>query len=772
MDPKGTMGPKGRLGFLARRLTAFALAMAVVLPLAACGKEPTSGNVTQKEWVYVPEFLNLEEENVSYYDMKIAGNNVYYTSWVLNEETGEGSESFCRYSLTDRKMEEVPLNWKEKQENESVRSFSLGNDGSIYVMTYSYNLTPGSQDEYQTRQALYRFDAQGNQIFCTDLTEKLSENPENSYVNSMEVDAQGRLYVCTETAVWLYDGEGNYQGEISLASVADGWINGMGCGRDGKVYLNCYSQGANYGYMLVELDFDGKKTGATYSDFPRSNGNSIIPGVTKDFLVYDEASVYEYDLATQTKELLFDWLDSDMNGSVVRNIGLLEDGRFVVIYEDWESDDNGIALLTKTKGSEVVQRENILIGTMYGASDLRAAAVKFNKGNDKYRISIKEYMDTENVEDYESALNDAIANMNNDLTSKNGPDIIDLSGVNIRQLAAKGVFEDLSPYLEKSSVLNRADFLENILEAYTYSDSLVCIPAHIMVSTLAGDGAELGGKKGWTVAEMIQYADAHPDAELFDGLSKSTMMMYLMMFNEDAFIDWTNGKCNFESDQFKSLLEFVNRFPEDIDYDSDRPSTPNLIQRGEVLLDTVGMSDFEAVQIPIEEFKGNAAFIGFPTVDGSTGHALNANELYAISAKSGHKEGAWAFIESYLTREENGRYWYGFPTIQRKLDAMIADATKVETYIDENGNEAVSSGTSSISYQDGWRYTYHTTTQEEVDIVLALLKEAKPVSYNYGSEIINIINEEAEPYYKGQKSIDEVVKVIQSRIDIYVNQNQ
>ena len=49
----------------------------------------------------------------------------------------------------------------------------------------------------------------------------------------------------------------------------------------------------------------------------------------------------------------------------------------------------------------------------------------------------------------------------------NCPDILDLSGLNIKQLAAKGVFEDLNGYLEKSEKLSREDFLENILEAYT-----------------------------------------------------------------------------------------------------------------------------------------------------------------------------------------------------------------------------------------------------------------------------------------------------------------
>ena len=38
------------------------------------------------------------------------------------------------------------------------------------------------------------------------------------------------------------------------------------------------------------------------------------------------------------------------------------------------------------------------------------------------------------------------------------PDILDLSNLDVKELASKGVFEDMTPYLEKSSVLSKDDF--------------------------------------------------------------------------------------------------------------------------------------------------------------------------------------------------------------------------------------------------------------------------------------------------------------------------
>ncbi len=293
-------------------------------------------------------------------------------------------------------------------------------------------------------------------------------------------------------------------------------------------------------------------------------------------------------MKSQTSTELLSWLDSDINGSNVQGFWGLEDGRILAVTTDYEADENGIALLTKTKASEVPQKETILIGSLFGDSNIQSAAVKFNKSNDKYHISIREYLNYNDYDgnDYQTFMTDGINRMNNDITSNNCPDILDLNGLNIKQLAAKGVFEDLNGYLEKSGKLSREDFLANVLEAYTVDGKLVSIPYSFQIATVAGKGSEVGTEMGWTIDELVAYADAHPDAQLFDNASKEQIMLNLMVYNADYFIDWATGECNFDTDEFKSILNFVNRFPnqEDIKWDEDDMSTPNKIQKGQVLL--------------------------------------------------------------------------------------------------------------------------------------------------------------------------------------------
>lgn len=777
-----------------RKWKAYFMALSLVSMTAfmtACGAAETDSGKDKdsdtreeaKEWVYVPEFTELEDENASYYDMKFAGDCLYYESYSFDEETGVSSQSICKYSLADKSISrvEVPLSPSESGEDGSysgqgINAFSVAEDGSVAVVLNNYRSDPNGN--YESWMTFAKYDAEGNEIFSCDMREVMGDDEENQYIRSILTDAQGRFYLPADSKIWLFDAEGNSCGAAEMNAGGNSWINSSGVGRDGKAYICYYSyDGNSSSYNLTEVDFDKRALGTTYANFPGGNGELLSAGVEKDFIVHNGSTVYEYDMETQTSEELFDWLDSDINGSFVQAVGVLEDGRILAIIQDWSTDENSIALLTKTPASQVAQKEQILIGTMSSGSDLQAAAVKFNRSSDKYHVSIKEYIDYNNWN--ENSWNDAITSLNNDLTSQNCPDIIDLSGLNIAQLAAKGVFEDLAPYLEKSTVLSREDYLENILEAYTYDGKLVSIPGYFEMQTVIGRTSDVGTEMGWTLSELMAYADAHPNAQIFDGVTKEYIMQYCMMYNEDSFIDWEKADCNFDTQEFKDLLAFVNRFPEEYNWSENDASEATKIQNGEVLLSNAYIYDFDQIQMYYEMFGGEITCIGFPTADGSAGCALQAGDTYAITSKSKEKDAAWSFIESYLGEQDSDNRGFGFPTRKTDLNKMVEEATKVEYLLDENGNQIldengepiVMGGGSSIGYQDGWSYTFRVPTQEEVDLVLELMEVAKPVSYNGNNEILNIINEEAAAFFSGQKSVDEVASIIQSRVKIFVSEN-
>lgn len=770
-----------------KRAVSVSLAAVMAFSLTARGKEEEKKEETP-EYSYVPQYIELESGQ-SYWRSILMGNSFYSQVNNWDDATGTSSQKLMRYSIEEGKLGEGTA-VLEITGGDDIQSFTVDKEGNFYLTKIKYPVLEEGEEYgeeyYENRQTfLSKYDPQGQQVYEQEITEQLKEDEEHNYVDTLLADDEGRIYVTTSDWIRLFDKDGKYAGKVSEEG---SWYSGLGQGKDGKVYASYYDNNSEgNSYVLAEVDFAGKKLGKVYKNFIGGNNSGILtPGIEKDFLVQDGTNVYEYDLATETAEKLFNWLDCDINGNYIEKMGVTEDGRLIVIVNDWSTGEYDMALLEKKKTAELPVKETITIGALSESYDVKEAVVAFNKSNDKYRVRIKTYLDTNNwsQENYQNA----ITNLNNDIISgSNCPDILDLSSLNIRQLAAKGVFEDLAPYLDKSSSLSREDYLENILESLTINGKLVTIPYSFGIQTVLGKTEDVGDKMGWTLEEMIAFGEEHSGVQLFDYADKPTILTYCLSYNEAAFIDWETGECKFDSPEFKQLLEFVNKFPDEYDWESGGDkSTPEKLAAGEILLKPAYISSYDDMQYEIAQFNGEpVTCIGFPDVSGGSGCQMYVSKIYAISSQSQHKEGAWEFIESVLSKEPDDRSGDGFSTRKEVLAKQREEATKVTYVTDENGEPVLDEEGNPIEENGGgggitiyggsgggWSYSYHRTTEEEADLVDALIAAAVPASMDSNSQVINIITEEADGYFKGQKSVDDVAGIIQSRIQLYVNENR
>lgn len=162
----------------------------------------------------------------------------------------------------------------------------------------------------------------------------------------------------------------------------------------------------------------------------------------------------------------------------------------------------------------------------------------------------------------------------------------------------------------------------------------------------------------------------------------------------------------------------------------------------------------------------DAACVGFPTADGRGGHLLFTGDAYGVAAVSEHKEGAREFIEEFLTGEKSELYYVTlyteFTTFKKPLYEKIESTIEAGKGYDHFSMRI---------YEDGWTFRYHALTWEEVDLMLDMIPDAVPFFSVQDDEIIKIINEEAPAYYTGQKGVENVVSVIQNRVQLYVSEN-
>jgi len=278
---------------------------------------------------------------------------------------------------------------------------------------------------------------------------------------------------------------------------------------------------------------------------------------------------------------------------------------------------------------------------------------------------------------------------------------------------------------------------------------------------------------GWTIEDLVNLVKSKPQGtEAFEYAGKESMLSMLCIYGMNQFVDWETGKCSFDSDTFVQMLEFANTMPNEseIVFDESAPSTPEKIQSAQLLLTNANISDVASYQMYQSMYGEPITFIGYPTQSG-TGSAITSGEvLLAMSSKSKNKEAAWEFIRGFLTSDyQNSTDIWSFPILKTALDAKFKTAMTPEYYEDENGNQVEQIKTS-WGYND-FNVDIYAATQEDVDAVMKLINGVDSV-YEMDNNMYSIISEESAAFFAGQKNAKEVADVIQSRIQIYVNENR
>lgn len=765
-------------------------AVLAVTALAGCGdstKDANKANNTSSEkeegFVYVPTwfdwgFEKSDNDWINTYGI-INGQMIgIYQSY--DDTTYESKQELLAMNLEDGTLTRIPVVLENT--NQYVNCFTLMEDGTALVCADEYTWDEKTQTG-ESNYTILHLDAEGqvlNTIDLTPLYQEMLDKYEWAYPQNMIADGDGVVYVQFDQEIVAL----NEDGSRNFGVEASNYIHSMGQMPDGSIYIVYYGQD---GYELAVIDKSAKALGTSYK--VSSNINGFFE-VSEDNVIYysDGSSVRSWDLDTEESEVLFDWLDSDINGNYINGISCVSEDTVYAYYSDWETSEESFIKLDKTDRSQVKEKKTITLASLTNVgSDMTADIVAFNRANEEYHIDVIYYLDYNSMSDsdwqnYEQFLSDAVTRMKNDLTGTNPPDIISLSDsyISMEDLAAQGILEELTPYLEKAGY-SEEDFVSGVVNSYKVDGKLYSLPTKFSLYTALADSAVVGTEPGWTLEDVLEVVKNLPEGtEFMSRTTQSGFVSQCLMFGYDTFIDSANAECHFDSPEFKALLEIAKEFPKEYDYDEDAPSDPILLSSGELLMTVESISELSDIQLCQAYFGDKTpTFIGLPGADGNGTLIQPYDSTYAICTKSDEKEAAAQFIVGLLTEEYDpaARFSWGFPVLEQALEDYIADEIDVvylkdengELILDEEGNPIPEGGSSGIGWGD-WEYTYRPCTQEDADILMELINGSNG-TYNYNTELFSIITEELEPYFSGQKTADEAAAIIQNRISLYLIEN-
>ncbi len=562
------------------------------------------------------------------------------------------------------------------------------------------------------------------------------------------------------------------------------FAEGILCAGNNKVIVwGSTSSNYNFGqirYCLVDLE-TGKISALDemeYINIPLRN----LTYCNGNLVTVTDGGVYNIDVEGGTCKMALSFNCSVCNRYLASNSELkyADDNTFLFSYSLGYVGANQIpfAICTFTKSSEYpAAGRNIL--TVASTEDLdysiSEAIMRFNSESDTSFMLFDNRYKTNSEIDYANTDNTdqaALKNLNSyaavsdrltmDILAGEGPDILITNGAN-EQLSKKDYFIDLSDYLKNESGVSEADYFTNAIEASKFNGSLYQLPIGFYVDCFLAPSDAFGSKNGLTFEEYIQMVktvcngtDPVYDHQL--AFSRTEVATKLFANTSEKYIK--DGKIDVNCDDFKAILDYCKDLPtkgfyegKDVDAEWEDLMTSKENMRVQPTV-VYGFYEYEAFT---EKFK-DAVICGYPSVDGRPA-TIGSDMAVSISSHTSDESSCKKFLSILLSEDIQKTLFMNIP-INKKCakDLALLEIEEHNGTVDANeGNKFAKAG-------------------KKVDASLAdkyieQLSTATTSGFVYHS-ISLIIYEEIPAYFEGQKSFEEVAKVINDRAQTVLNERK
>lgn len=653
------------------------------------------------------------------------------------------------------------------EKNQYLSSITIEENNTFIGM-----VTTDNQTENQTNLELIRFDIDGKELLRMNIKESLCLE-QDTLTNRIFLDNKGDILLFGNSKVYILNQDFKL---INDVKIEDGWqIADIALAKNGQVI--CVENQQNVAEISTRariFDIEKGKWGDKIKIACNSYSGSdyVMDGIDADIYYKDNSGIYSYNIENKESNKLLDYEASYITLEEADSMVPMENGKFLgVISGDVTEDNTGLVVYSKVDPASLANRKNIIYGGIAIKEKSKNAIMAFNKKNKDYKIEIKDYIEEK----------DPIGRLNADILAGNAPDILELQSLLVQKYVQIGLLESLTPYFERDAEISTDDMIDSVLEAMKIDNELYYVCSSFSLNTVAARTRDVGNKRGWTFSEMKALLEEKDgDVSLFydtDEMSKLGLLYYFLETGQADYVDWKTGECTFNSQEFMDMLQYCNNKGSDKEKDvSDTEemelidSTPSRIRAGEVLLYVDRGLTLKQVQVDRQLFDEDITYIGYPN-ESEQGSYLVPGTPIGISSTSDVKDKAWEFVRTFVTKEYQGRNvdLDMLPTRQDCFDMNIQANMTTKTYTDEFGNVVE-------PLNDTWNWGsvelhYKPVSQEEVNAFVDLIDNTTKVVYN-DDEITDIVFEEAQVYFEEDRSLEETIKIIQKRVETYVNEQK
>lgn len=732
------MSSKGRIA-----KAAAGIFLLCALALGSCGREEEP----EPEYGYLPTFVSVpagDSRNVSYLQCDFAEEGIYMVTSgmggavsLYDPDSGEKQKLF---SLPDNVWAQKILAGGSDRERLflcAAEVYGKDDNGVINPKDISY--------------ALQCYSDQG-QLLWENILDEYSGDKELSPLMIKLITAEdGRVFVAADTYLYVFSVQGEQIGrveypidnaETSAASAV------LASDKEGMVYLVALSRPPVGG--LEDLGqykiYQWNEEAQSLDEMAAVEGKMPLQAAGGTGLFFhDRITAYIYNTQSGEMEPAFSLEENLISYYQIDKLLAQENGWEMLLHVN-----SGMQTVSLKWGPKEEGRF-LSIASVSVSSDLNQRILLFNQRHPEYLLQVRAY----GTNDYQ----DRLQQIQLSLVGKNPPDLVEVwSTREYLNYARKGWLEDLTTYVEKSENISLEDFVPRLREAMTVQGGFYALPQEFYISTLAIPKSLAEGRDSWDIEEFLDFMEAYPNAYFVvrgSGLQdnqterKKSILHIALRRGLAGFVDLERGKVDLDNDRFRSLLARVDGLRIDENLGLSKNDLERRVSDGEILMPAVSLDSANRLLWLEDEQRREMALIGYPGAEREDGGGIiYISTPTGISSSSRNKEGAWSYLEELMTEEADIEYASGFPARQEQLENMLRQMHDKEDAADENAMWQ--------RYADMTRGAIDTAVLEDPTV----------------SQLLGIISEEATDYFSGVKSLDEVIDIMESRAELYFNENK
>ncbi|MBQ6272575.1 MAG: hypothetical protein IJK65_12760 [Clostridiales bacterium] len=315
--------------------------------------------------------------------------------------------------------------------------------------------------------------------------------------------------------------------------------------------------------------------------------------------------------------------------------------------------------------------------------------------------------------EFNRARGEASTTLMADIVSGKGPDVL-LDGSDYMEIQSPKYLVDLKGKIDELK-LNKDEYFLHVFEMAELEGKEYFLPLQFSLSGFLLTEEIAENRKGVKITDYQSFVQTiyNGNDPLFSLADRTTYFNYLLGNSFDLFIG-EDGKYDFDNSAFREIAQYVQtNIPEKINIESGSVSP---------IANIYGYS--------FDKRNGTAVngkvLIGIPSPD-ERGPYMRLVSCAAITGCSSCQEGAWELIRTMLDEDVQTQDMY-IPVCRTAFEKTDMDKSIEESYI-----RAIDSCS---------RYFINDYTA------------------------INIINEEIQAYFYGQKSLDDVITIINNRVSL------